>query len=203
MVRPLARFLDFRIAVAARPAALLTITVSLLLGPPPGSQADPLDPMAARCGASALGAGLVGGAPFELWDHPVDAPIVDGFRPPSTPYGPGNLGLEYQTAAGDPVSAATSGMVSFAGQVGGPLYLVVQHESGLRVTYSFLQRIDVAVGEVLTQGQPVAEANTGFHLTVRDGPTYIDPMPFMADFQCYLVRLVPVPDAPGRVIAAR
>ncbi len=36
---------------------------------------------------------------------PVDAPVVDGFRPPATPFGAGNRGLEYGTDPGTPVAA--------------------------------------------------------------------------------------------------
>src|SRR5258708_10037298 len=35
-----------------------------------------------------------------VYTPPVDAPIGDPFRPPSTPYGPGNRGIEYATPAG-------------------------------------------------------------------------------------------------------
>ena len=41
---------------------------------------------------------------------PVEAPVADPFRPPTTPYGPGNRGLEYATAPGTPVRAAADGI---------------------------------------------------------------------------------------------
>ena len=55
-------------------------------------------------------------APPPTYRLPVDAPVVDGFRPPTTPYGPGNRGLEYATVAGTEVRAAAGGRVTFAGR---------------------------------------------------------------------------------------
>lgn len=193
--------------------------------PPAAARADePFDPMAARCGPivgdpaeqSSASTGserpadpTVSNRPIgradpadpasvrltEWWQHPVEAAIVDGFRPPSNPYGPGNRGLEYATTPGEPVSATADGTVTFAGQVGGRLFIVARHRSGLRVTYSYLAQIDVSVDDPVVRGQPIATADAGMHLTVRDGAHYIDPLPLMADFRCFIVRLVPEPPA--------
>ncbi len=152
---------------------------------------EPFDPVAARCDSAAPA--------FELWQHPVDAPVIDGFRPPSNPYGPGNRGLEYDTAPGDLVSAVTSGVVTFAGPVGGRVFIVARDASGLRVTYSYLERSDVEVGDTVSRGDPIATADTGMHLTVRDGDSYIDPLPLMADYRCFTVRLVPLPADASRL----
>lgn len=127
-----------------------------------------------------------------LWTHPVTAPIVDGYRPPSSPYGPGNRGLEYGTALGDPVVAAADGMVRFAGQVGGARFVVVGHPGGLRSTYGFLSRTMVSVGDTMAKGQQLAEAAPGFHLTARLGDRYRDPTPLLEE-TCYVARLVPLP----------
>jgi len=56
---------------------------------------------------------------------PVDAPVVDPFRPPPEDWNSGNRGLEYATVPGTPVTAAAAGQVVFAGQVGGSLHVVV------------------------------------------------------------------------------
>src|SRR3954468_14948134 len=74
---------------------------------------------------------------------PVDGPIVDPFRPPSTPYGPGNRGVDFAPEPGSAVRAAADGRVVFAGQVGGSLHVVVLHPDGLRTSYSFLRSIAV------------------------------------------------------------
>src|SRR5437764_14605541 len=77
------------------------------------------------------------------YDPPVDAPVVDPFRPPPEPWAAGNRGIDYGTAPGTPVRAAAPGEVVFAGQVGGTLHVVVLHADGLRTSYSFLARISV------------------------------------------------------------
>ena len=65
---------------------------------------------------------------------PVDAPVVDPFRPPATPYGPGNRGVDFATTAGQPVLAMADGVVVFAGQVGGTLHVVLLHADGVRTS---------------------------------------------------------------------
>ena len=64
----------------------------------------------------------------------------------STPYGAGNRGLEYSTTPGGPAHASAPGRVTFAGQVGGQLHVVVQHADGVRTSYSFLRTIAVRAG---------------------------------------------------------
>lgn len=106
---------------------------------------------------------------------PVDAPVVDSFRPPEHPYGPGNRGWEYDTEPGAEVTAAGAGIVSFAGQVGGPLHVTVAHGGGLRTTYSFLQSVDVVAGSTVTAGTRVGTAGDSLHFGARLGDRYIDP----------------------------
>jgi murein DD-endopeptidase MepM/ murein hydrolase activator NlpD len=122
------------------------------------------------------------------WKPPVDAPIVDYFRAPTHRYGPGNRGLEYGTSQGQPVGAVAAGVVVFAGQVGGRLYVVVSHGPDLRSTYAYLHSIAVSEGERVIPGQRLAAATTGFHLTARYHGRYIDPLPLFG--WRYRVRLV-------------
>lgn len=152
-------------------------------------------------------ASLLGAAPHAVraaprcdapWQHPVSAPIVDQFRPPSNPYGPGNRGIEYNTAVGDPVTAVADGVVRFAGSVGGDGFVVVEHGPELWATYAYLSTIEVSLDELVEAGGVVATAEGGFHLTARrsDGPgsprRYIDPLPLLSG-ACFTVKLVPVP----------
>jgi hypothetical protein len=106
---------------------------------------------------------------------PVDAPIVDQFRPPPEDWNAGNRGLEYATAPGAPVSASADGEVVFAGQVGGSLHVVVLHADGIRTSYSFLQTIAVHRGDKVRQGQVVGTATDHFHFGARAGDAYLDP----------------------------
>ncbi|MEZ5410760.1 MAG: M23 family metallopeptidase [Acidimicrobiales bacterium] len=135
------------------------------------------------------------------WIVPVDAPVVDGFRPPPNPYGPGNRGLEYGVTAGQPVVAVAAGRVGFVGPVAGRRYVVVEHSGGLRSTYGPLASVAVVRGQQLAAGEGIGEAAPGLLLTARlgSGPTqrYIDPAPLLAG-RCGRVRLVP-----DRPVAAR
>lgn len=106
---------------------------------------------------------------------PVEAPIVDPFRPPPTPYGPGNRGIEYATVPGTPVRAAGAGEVSFAGSVAGSLYVTISHPDGIRTSYSFLADVTVRRGEAVDQGTVVGHTGSRFHVGARRGDIYIDP----------------------------
>lgn len=125
------------------------------------------------------------------WEPPVDAPVVDPFRPPSTPYGPGNRGLEYGTTGGESVRAVADGTVTFARRIGASRYIVVDHHGGLRSTYAYVESISVARGQRVRQGQIIATAAPGFHLTARLGDVYVDPMRLFAGEQPR-PRLVPL-----------
>ena len=130
------------------------------------------------------------------YQPPVEAPVVDGFRPPATPFGAGNRGLEYGTAPGTPVVAAADGEVVFAGRVAGSLHVTVLHDDGVRTTYSFLERIDVVIGQRVDAGQPVGVTVGHLHFGARRGDSYFDPASlFSAGVPS--VYLVPFDEPPG------
>src|SRR5436190_10804548 len=105
-------------------------------------------------GATEAGGGGPIAAPAQPvhYQPPVSGRIVDAFRPPTTPYGPGNRGIDYLTTPGEPVRAAGPGTVTFAGQVGGPLVVVVLHADALRTSYLGLSGIEVKPGDVVAGG---------------------------------------------------
>ncbi len=143
---------------------------------------------------------------LSFWIPPVLAAVVDPFRPPSNPYGAGNRGVEYGTSRGDEVVAVAVGTVDFAGQVGGDLFVVVVHPTGpgeptLRSTYAYLATIEVSRGDEVGQGQRVALADQGFHLTARLGSTYVDPEGFMG-LPDYTLRLVSMHGAVAQGVSA-
>ena len=105
--------------------------------PPPARLAPPTPPAPAVCHLP-----------------PVDAPVSDGFRPPTHRWGPGNRGLTYATTPGSPVRASAPGVVRFAGRIGPHAYVAVAHADGLRTTYSYLATIRVRAGQVLTGRAP-------------------------------------------------
>jgi murein DD-endopeptidase MepM/ murein hydrolase activator NlpD len=122
---------------------------------------------------------------------PLAAPVVDPFRPPATPFGPGNRGLEYATAPGTPVVAAAEGIVTFAGTVAGRLHVTVQHADRLRTTYAFLAAVIVAEGATVRAGQVVGTTGSRFLWTARLGDAYLDPAVLLGASGRASVRLVP------------
>jgi len=120
-------------------------------------------------------AGAVQSAPAVTYRPPVDAPVVDPFRPPPRPWADGNRGLEYATVPGTPARASADGEVVFAGQVGGSLHAVLLHPDGIRTSYSFLASIAVHRGDRVRQGDTVGTTADRFHFGARAGDEYIDP----------------------------
>jgi len=111
-----------------------------------------------------------------VYRHPVDGPVVDGYRPPAKPWLPGNRGLEYATFPGEAVVAAADGLVIFAGSVAGTLHVTILHDDGLRTSYSFLASVDVAENSRLLAGAVVGRAARRVHFGVRDpSGAYMDP----------------------------
>ena len=122
---------------------------------------------------------------------PVDAPVAGGFRPPATPYGAGNRGLDYATAPGTPVRAAAAGQVAFAGAVGAGLHVVVLHADGVRTSYSFLASLAVRRGDPVAAGDTVGTSGPSLHFGARAGDAYVDPAVLLAGRAGSAVRLVP------------
>lgn len=132
-------------------------------------------------------------------DHrpPTDAPILEAFRPPAQPWGPGNRGLKYATTPGSPVRATGAGEVSFAGAVAGALHVTVAHPDGLRTSYSFLATVEVSEGQRLAQGDVVGTAGSLLHLGARLGDAYLDPAGLFDGTDIARARLIPFEEPPG------
>ena len=127
---------------------------------------------------------------------PVDAPISDPYRPPATPYGPGNRGIEYATTPGVDVRASGDGVVAFAGIIAYERYVSIDHQGGIRTTYSYLATIEVVVGQQITQGEVVGTAGTRLHFGARRFGVYIDPASLFETAAPRRVRLIPVAGSP-------
>src|SRR2546423_870004 len=93
--------------------------------------------------------------------QPVPGSITRHFEAPPTPYAAGHRGIDFGAAVGTPVVAAAGGIVSFAGQVGGSLFVSIDHDGGLRTTYSFLSAILVKKSQAVAQGQQIARSGPG------------------------------------------
>ena len=122
---------------------------------------------------------------------PVDGEVVDPFRAPAHPYGPGNRGIEYRTDPGSAVSAAQAGAVAFAGRVAGRSVVAIEHADGRRSTYTGLAEVQVARGERVVAGQRIGSAGPTLHVGVKVGDGYVDPARLFAPPEVVLL-----PDPP-------
>jgi murein DD-endopeptidase MepM/ murein hydrolase activator NlpD len=136
--------------------------------------------------------------------QPVDGPIVRHFEPPPTPYAAGHRGVDFGVPIGTTVVAAAEGTVSFAGAVGGSLFVSIDHPGGLRTTYSFLSAVLVKKGQAVMQGQAIARSGPGaagespnLHFGVRSGDDYLDPEPMLlASIRRNLYRVISLAPIP-------
>ena len=111
----------------------------------------------------------------EQYLPPVDAEVVDYFRPPAHVGAPGNRGLEYDPEPGQPVWASADGEVVFAGSVVHNRFVTVLHRDGLRTAYGYLGQIAVAEGDWVESGQLLGTTSARFFFSVRAGDDYLDP----------------------------
>ena len=98
---------------------------------------------------------------------------------------PDHTGLDIAAPQGQPVVAADTGRVRWAGwdTTGYGWLVIIDHGNGYRTYYAHLDQIWVARGEVVLRGQPIGVVgttgnSTGFHLhfEVRDYGRIIDPL---------------------------
>lgn len=118
-----------------------------------------------------------GNAMAQDWPYqwPVAGPVIDGFRAPANPYGPGNRGLEFATIPGTTVVAAGDGSVVFAGSVAGSSWVTIQHPDGVRTSYGPLAGVAVVRGSGVGRGAVIGTSGARLHVSARVGEAYIDP----------------------------
>jgi murein DD-endopeptidase MepM/ murein hydrolase activator NlpD len=135
------------------------------------------------------------------WTWPVLGPVIRGFDPPDTPFGSGHRGIDIAAPVGTPVRAAAAGVVTFAGPVGGRLFLTLDHGAGLESTYSFLGALAVRRGDVVSKGQSIARSGTGhagdvvpvLHLGAKLADVYVDPLTYLGPVDVWrFIRLAPL-----------
>ena len=115
----------------------------------------------------------------DCWLPPVQAPVVDPFRPPPCSWCAGNRGLEYGTRSGTGVRAVAAGVVTFSGTIAGARYVVVRHADGRRATYGGLAGSSLGVGDAVAARAVIGVTAGNLHFGLRDGDTYVDPAPFL------------------------
>ncbi len=133
-----------------------------------------------------------------FWILPFRFPVADpvvtdpyGYSRTTGAYSIAHKGTDFRAAQGMKVMAMNRGVVRIArtyrdyGKT-----IVVDHGLGLMTFYMHLSRIDVNVGELVTQGEVIGRSGqTGYaaqphlHLTVRMNDVSIDPVRFMEFFK--------------------
>jgi murein DD-endopeptidase MepM/ murein hydrolase activator NlpD len=135
------------------------------------------------------------------WTWPVVGPVIRGFDPPDSPYGSGHRGIDIAAPVGTPVRAAAAGVVTFAGPVGGRLFLTIDHGAGLESRYSFLSALTARRGDAVSEGQVVARSGTGhtgdlvpnLHVGVLLHDVYVDPLDYLGPVEVWrFIRLAPL-----------
>ena len=156
------------------------------------------------CVALVVLVSIVAAAPARAtgsWIWPVTGPVIRGFDTPSTLYGSGHRGIDIAAPVGTTVRAPAPGVVSFAGNVGGHLFVTINHGGGLLSTCSFLSALLVRKGDTVSAGQAIALSGTGhpgdttpnLHVGVRLSGQYVDPLDYLGAASVVdLIRLAPL-----------
>jgi murein DD-endopeptidase MepM/ murein hydrolase activator NlpD len=135
------------------------------------------------------------------WVWPVSGPVLRPFDPPDSPFGSGHRGIDIVAAPGTVAVAPADGTVSFAGPVGGRLFLTIDHGGGLESTMSWVASLAVRRGDTVRRGDPVATTGGGhvgdavasLHFGVRLDDVYVDPLDHLAPIDLtLLIRLAPI-----------
>lgn len=138
------------------------------------------------------------------WQWPIEGPILRGYDPPDSPYGSGHSGIDIGAPAGTAVRAPESGKVTFAGKVGGHLFVTIDHGGGVTSTYSWLTSISVRKGDIVARGDVVAHSGAGhpgdlqpsLHMGVKLGGAYVDPLDYLGPIDIgNFIRLAPLATA--------
>lgn len=87
-------------------------------------------------------------------------PVVRGFRPPSSRFGPGHRGVDLATRIGTAVLAAGDGVVVYAGPLAGRGVVSIEHDDGLHTTYEPLEPT-AARGDHIARGAVIGHVQPG------------------------------------------
>lgn len=148
---------------------------------------------------------------YGTYAWPVHGPVIRGFEAPTSPYSAGHRGIDIGAPFGSPMVAAQSGVVSFAGWVGGSLYISIDHPDGVRTTYSWISAVSVKKGEHVAKGQRVGATGHGhpdvptphLHFGARIGSDYIDPITLLGGANVVdIVHLAPLDGSAASATAA-
>ncbi|MGB4779234.1 murein hydrolase activator EnvC family protein [Microbacterium sp.] len=122
-------------------------------------------------------------AALDGWQWPVRPPVVvEPYRAPAHPYGPGHRGIDLKAAVGSPVTTPADGVVAFAGTVVDRPLVTIDHGEGLVTTLEPVTP-SLPIGAVVTAGDVVGTVAVGghaapgsVHFGVREDGEYLNPM---------------------------
>jgi murein DD-endopeptidase MepM/ murein hydrolase activator NlpD len=115
-------------------------------------------------------------------------------------------GIDIDGQTGDPIRAAASGTVVFAGTHGDyGRTVVIDHGEGLRTIYAHASSLKVQEGDPVRVGETIAEVGhsgnargSHLHFEVRRDGRAVNPMPYLRSPDLLTAGVVPAPKARGK-----
>jgi len=175
------------VAVAARPPTALATPLLAAASPPPAQ------------------------AQAATWPLDPRPQVVHGFDLPAKPWLPGHRGVDLSGSPGQPVLAATSGTITYAGQLAGRGVIVIS-TGPRRTTYEPVVP-SLTVGTAVTPGTVLGRLSavgshcapaTCLHWGLIQGKQYLNPLTLLPNRPVRLLPLthatpdLPAPDLPAR-----
>lgn len=136
-----------------------------------------------------------------VYDWPTGAPadVERGFDRPAMRWSTGHRGVDLRVSPGEPVLAASDGVVAFAGSVAGRWVISIDHADGIRTTYEpvvpalprgAVVRMGEVIGHLDASASHCAPASCLHWGARRGGDDYLDPLSLL---RVAVIRLYPYP----------
>ena len=128
--------------------------------------------------------GPAGTPGFGTYRWPVHGAVLRPFEQPANPFSAGHRGIDIAAPFGTAIRAPADGIVSFAGVVAGSLFISIDHDGGIRTSYSWVSAVGVKKGQSVRAGAVIGSTGQGhpgsdrthLHFSARLNGDYIDPM---------------------------